>query len=259
MFVTVNINGVEIEFALVDNKAKIVSKFSISTQNKRTDDQYVTEIKNVFDYLLKVNKAEITHAAILSNVPKFNRIVSDFFRENIKIDSMVISYKDIPSDFYGSINNIADVPIDIFAGCYACNKRYGSNVVFINFDTIITFSACVDNMFNGYSVFPGLDLLSTSIHSQVSEYPEIVVEATRKSSALDRYSALNVGVFNGVIGACDTIIQNILDEYENKQFKVVATCKKPELLQYSRTVNLIDPDLRIKSIIECAKNKMFGI
>ena len=237
MFVTVNINGVEIEFALVDNKAKIVSKFSISTQNKRTDDQYVTEIKNVFDYLLKVNKAEITHAAILSNVPKFDRIVGDFFKENIKIDSMVISYKDIPSDFYGSINNVADVPIDIFAGCYACNKRYGSNVVFINFDTIITFSVCVDNMFEGYSVFPGLDLLAGAIHSQVAEYPEIVIEATRKSSALDRYNALNVGVFNGVVGACDAIIQNILDEYRNKQFKVVATCKKPELLQYSRTIN----------------------
>lgn len=259
MFVTVNINGVEIEFALVDNKAKIVSKFSISTQNKRTDDQYVTEIKNVFDYLLKVNKAEITHAAILSNVPKFDRIVGDFFKENIKIDTMVISYKDIPSDFYGSINNVTDVPIDIFAGCYACNKRYGSNVVFVNFDTIITFSVCVDNMFEGYSVFPGLDLLAGAIHSQVAEYPEIVIEATRKSSALDRYNALNVGVFNGVVGACDAIIQNILDEYRNKQFKVVATCKKPELLQYSRTINLIDPDLRIKSIIECAKNKMFGI
>ena len=39
MFVAVNISGIEIDFALIDENAKIVSKFSISTQNKRTDDQ----------------------------------------------------------------------------------------------------------------------------------------------------------------------------------------------------------------------------
>ena len=55
MFVAVNISRIEIEFALIDDKAKIVSKFSISTQNKKTDDQYTNEIRNVFDYL-QINK-----------------------------------------------------------------------------------------------------------------------------------------------------------------------------------------------------------
>jgi len=257
MFVAVNISGTEIEFALIDDKAKIVSKFSISTQNKRTDDQYTTEIKNVFDYL-QVNKTEITHAAILSNVPKFDHIVEEFLKAYIKIEPIIISNNDIPFVHDESIN-VGNIPVDIFAGCYACNKKYGSNVVFINFDTIITFSLCVDNEFIGYSVFPGLDLLASAVHEQVAEYPEIMIEATQKCTAVDRYNALNVGVFNGVIGACDNIIQNIVSEYRNKQFKVVATCKKPELLQYSRTINFIDADLRIKSIIECAKNKMLGI
>lgn len=257
MFVAVNISGTEIEFALIDDKAKIVSKFSISTQNKRTEDQYTTEIKNVFDYL-QVNKTEITHAAILSNIPKFDRIVKDFLKAYIKIEPIIISNKDIPLECKKSIN-LTDVPVDIFAGCYACNKKYGSNVVFVNFDTIVTFSSCVDNEFIGYSVFPGLDLLASVVHEQIAEYPEIIIEATQDSMGTDRYNALNVGVFNGVVGACDCIIQNIIDEYKNKQFRVVATCKKPELLQYSKTINLIDPDLRIKSIIECAKNKMLGI
>ena len=257
MFVAVNISGIEIEFALIDENAKIVSKFSISTQNKRTEDQYTTEIKNVF-YYLQINKADITHAAILSNVPKFDRIVSDFFKTYIKIEPVVILNRDIKFACATNIS-VSEIPVDVFAGCYACNKKYGSNVVFVNFDTIITFSVCVSNEFVGYSVFPGLDLLANTVHEQLAEYPEIIIEATQKTSAIDRYNALNIGVFNGVMGACDNIIQNIINEYPNKQFKVVATCKKPELLQYSKTINLIDPDLRIKGIIECAKTKIFGI
>ena len=57
MFVAVNISRIEIEFALIDDKTKIVSKFSISTQNKKTDDQYTNEIRNVFDYL-QINKEQ---------------------------------------------------------------------------------------------------------------------------------------------------------------------------------------------------------
>ena len=258
MFVAVNISGIEIEFAIIDDKAKIVSKFSISTQNKKTSDQYTTEIKNVFDYL-QVNRHDITHAAILSNVPKFNYIVSDFFNTYIKIEPIIISNQDIPFPCKNINNNINDIPVDVFAGCYACNKKYGDNVVFINFDTIITFAVCVNNQFIGYSVFPGLDLLANAVHEQVAEYPEIIIEATQSTSAMDKYNSLNIGIFNGVVGACDNIVNNIVNEYPNKQFKVVATCKKPELLQYNKSINIIDPDLRIKSIIECAKNKILGI
>ena len=257
MFVAVNVSGVEIEFAVIDDNVKIVSKFSISTQNRKTDDQYTTEIKNVFDYL-RVDKNAITHAAILSNIPKFDRIVGDFFKTYIKIEPIVISNQDIPFA-HSKIEHISDVPVDVFAGCYACNKKYGNNVIFVNFDNIITFSTCVNNEFLGYVVFPGLDMLANAVHKQVAEYPEIMIEATQEIYATDRYNALNIGVFNGVLGACDNIINNIANDYPNKQFKVVATCKNPKLLEYSKTINIIDPDLRIKSIIECAKNKILGI
>lgn len=257
MFVAININEIEIEFALIDDTAKIVSKFSISTQNKKTDDQYTTEIKNVFEYL-KIDKNSITHAAILSNVPKFNYIVNDFFRKFIKIETITIKNKDIPFECKENIDK-TKLPVDVFAGCYACSKKYGSNVIFVNFDTIITFSVCIDNEFAGYCIFPGMNMLSTAIHEQVAEYPEIIIEQTKEIYSNEPYKAMNIGIFNGVMGACDNIIKNITSSYENKQFKVVATCKKPELLKYSKTINIIDQDLRIKSIIEAAKNKMFSI
>ena len=257
MFIAVNISSVEIEFALIDNKADIVSKFSISTENKKTEDQYITEIKNVFD-CLQVNTNEITHAALLSNAPKFNKILSSFFTTYIKINPIIIKHQDITLKCSHDIDK-TKIPIDILAGTYACNKKYGSNIIFINFDTIISFGVCINNEFLGYVIYPGLDLLSNAVHSQVPEYPEIIIEPTKKSFAHERYESLSVGIFNGVIGACDTIIQNILSDYPNKEFRVVATCKKPELLQYSSKINIIDPDLRIKGIIESAKNQLFAI
>ena len=257
MFVVVNIARLEIEFALLDDNGKIQSRFSISTQNKKTDDQYTTEIKNVFEYL-KIKKENITNAVILSTIAKFNHIVNDFFQKYVRIDPIIINIEDIPFECSKNINSI-NIPIDVFCGTYACNKIYGSNVIFINFDNIISFGVCVDNSFIGYVIYPGFDILSTSIHEQISEYPEIVIKQTTESYAFDRYNALNVGVFNGSMGAIDNIINNIKNEYENKQFTIVATCRNPELLQYSKTINIIDQDLMIKSIVEAAKNKMFAV
>ena len=257
MFIAINITSIEMEFALIDEKSNIVSKFSISTQNKKTEDQYTTEIKDVFDYL-QINDKEITHAAILSTVPKFNYIVYNFCKKYIKIEPIVIKIEDIKFNCNESINK-SKIPIDILAGCYACNKKYGSNVVFINFDTIITFSVCINNEFVGYCVFPGMDMLSNAIHKQASEYPEIIIEPTKQIFSGESYGAMNIGIFNGVMGACDNITNNIVSSYNKKQFVVVATCKKPDLLKYSRTINIIDQDLKIYSIIECSKDKMFSI
>ena len=257
MFISVNVSGVEIEFALLDDKAKIISRFSISTQNKKTSDQYTTEIKNVFEYL-KINNDDITHSAILSSVPKFNTIICDFFKQYVKIEPMIIEHNDIPINCANGINK-TDIPIDVLAGSYACNKTHGDNIIFVNFDTLITFGVCVDNIFLGYIAYPGVDMLANAVHQDIADYPEIIIKATRNSYSSTRYGALNCGIFNGAIGACDNIINNVLSDYQNKQFKVVATCKKPELLQYSQTINIIDQDMRIKSIVECAKYKMFSV
>lgn len=257
MFIAVNITSIEIEFALIDEKANIVSRFSISTQNKKTDDQYTTEIKNVFDYL-QVDKNKITHSAILSSIPKFNHIVCNFFKKYIKIEPIIISNEDVRFNCAEDIDK-TKLPVDVFIGCYACNKKYGSNVIYINVDTIITFSVCINNEFVGYCVFPGMDMLANAIHQQASEYPEIIIEPTNKIFSGDVYNSMNIGIFNGVMGACDNIVNNILTSYNNKQFTVVATCKKPEMLRYSKTINIIDPDLRINSIIEGSKDKMFSI
>ena len=257
MFFSVNVSGIEIEFALLDGKAKVVSRFSISTQNKKTSDQYTTEIKNVFEYL-KINNDDITHSAILSSVPKFNTIICDFFKQYVKIEPMIIEHVDIPMNCANFVNK-TDIPIDVLAGCFACNKTYGENIIFVNFDTLITFGVCVDNEFLGYTAYPGVDMLANAVHQDISDYPEIIITATRDSYSSTRYGALNCGVFNGAMGACDNIINSVLDDYPNKQFKVIATCKNPELLQYSHTINIIDQDMMIKSIVECAKYKMFSV
>ena len=44
MFVAVDVNNLEIEFAILDDTGKITSRFSISALDKKTGDQYTTEI-----------------------------------------------------------------------------------------------------------------------------------------------------------------------------------------------------------------------
>ena len=256
MFVAVDVNNLEIEFAILDDAGKITSRFSISALDKKTGDQYTTEIKNVFDYL-KIDKTKINYAAILSSVPKFCHILKDFFIKYIKIEPIIIENSSIPI----SCDNIDknDVPTSILSATYATTKLYGQNVVAITFDAITTFGVAVNGSFVGYTIYPGNEILATVIHEKITDYPEIVVQSTNHIFGKNKYSALNCGIFNGSMGACDNIVNGILEEFKNKEFKVVASCKNPELLQYSKTINIIDQDLNIKSIVESAKYQLFAL
>ena len=73
MFVVVNVNNLEIEFAILEDSGKVNTRFNISALDKKTSDQYISEIKNLFDYL-KVDTANIDYVAVLSVVPKFTTI-----------------------------------------------------------------------------------------------------------------------------------------------------------------------------------------
>ena len=56
MFVAVNVNNLEIDFAILEDSGKIATRFVISALDRKTSDQYVSEIKNVFEYHIFWNR-----------------------------------------------------------------------------------------------------------------------------------------------------------------------------------------------------------
>lgn len=258
MFVVVNVNNLEIEFAILEDSGKVNTRFNISALDKKTSDQYISEIKNVFDYL-KVDTTNIDYVAVLSVVPKFTHILEEFFNKYIKVKPLVIENKNINIGLLNSDVDKNSIPVDILATTYAGTKLYNDNVIVVNFGAITTFGIAVNNEFVGYVVYPSEDILSSILHEKITDFPEIAVRPTREVYSTTKYNAMNCGIFNGMIGACDNIINGIKGEFEKKNFKVIACCKNAELIQYSKTINIVDSDLVIKSIVECAKEQLFSI
>ena len=138
MFVVVNVNNLEIEFAILEDSGKVNTRFNISALDKKTSDQYISEIKNVFDYL-KVDTANIDYVAVLSVVPKFTHILEEFFNKYIKVKPLVIENKNINIGLLNSDVDKNSIPVDILATTYAGTKLYNDNVIVVNFGAITTF------------------------------------------------------------------------------------------------------------------------
>lgn len=258
MFVAVNVNNLEIDFAILEDSGKIATRFNISALDRKTSDQYVSEIKNVFEYL-KVDTANIDYVAILSVVPKFTHILEEFFNTYIKVKPLVIENSNINISLMNSDIDKKSIPVDILTTTYAGTKLYNDNVIVVNFGAITTFGVAVNGEFVGYVVYPSEEILSTILHEKITDFPEVAVKPTKDVYATDKYNALNCGIFNGSMGACDNIIKGIKSEFADKDFKIIACCKNAELIQYSKTINIVDSELVIKSIVECAKEQLFSI
>ena len=131
MFVAVNVNNLEIDFAILEDSGKITTRFDISALDRKTSDQYVSEIKNVFEYL-KVDTANIDYVAILSVVPKFTHILEEFFNTYIKVKPLVIENSNINISLMNSDIDKKSIPVDILTTTYAGTKLYNDNVIEIS-------------------------------------------------------------------------------------------------------------------------------
>jgi type III pantothenate kinase len=257
MFLAVDINNFEISFFVVDNNGSVESTFRISAIEYKTADQYVSEIRNAFDFL-KIDKSKVIYAGVVSSVPKLENIVIEFFDKYFKILPLIVSNKIVPINTL--LPDINDIPTSILVGSYSALQSYGDNMLVVNFESIISFAAVIDNKFIGYAVYPGLEMLSSVVHEKTFIFPDVLTKVTSTAIGQNKYDALNCGLFNGCIGACDNIIQVTRETFNKKRLKVIATGKNADIFSnYCQQINEVSDQLIVKGILSIAKKSLLSI
>jgi type III pantothenate kinase len=251
MFLAVSINNFEIDFFLVDNNAKVVSTFSVSSREAKTVDQYISEIKGSFE-VLEVNKKDIIYAGICSSIPKLESIVSEFINKYLNIEPLLMNNSNIPLDL-SLMDGNSEIPTSILVDMFS-GLQYHQNVICVNFGSFISFGVAIDKKFAGYAIYPSIEMCSTIIHEKTFIFPDIMTKPTNSFIGQNKYDAMSVGLFNGCLGACDRIILGMKDSFPRKDIKVIATGKNAEIFtRYSSQINEYNNLLQINGIISIVK------
>lgn len=257
MFLAVNIDNFEIEFFSIDHSGKIVSSFSISSLESKTVDQYVSDIKNAFA-ILKLERSQIIDAGIISSVPKLTHLISEFFQKYLRIVPFVVDNKRVPVS--AEVANIDEMQTVSLISVYAGAHYYKDNFIIVNLNSIISFTTFINGKIEGYSLYPGLGILSSAVHNSIPTLPDVFVQKSENLLEKDNYKALNSGLFNGCIGACSNIISSIKSDISDIDLSVIAVGKDSKLLaSYIREINVLDKDLHIKGVALLAKKRLASV
>ncbi|GER08410.1 type III pantothenate kinase [Iodidimonas muriae] len=236
-------------FALLDEE-KIVRKWRISTEEKRTADEYMVWISALLK-LSDMTVADIDGAVVATVVPQGKLNLVLLCRRYFKCDPLVVGDPKVDLGVDVRVHNPDEVGADRLVNAVAADKIYGGPLVIVDFGTATTFDVIgKDGAYLGGVISPGINLSLKALHEAAAKLPRIAVEAptSDRVTGLSTLEAMQSGVFWGYVGLIDGINMRLRREHA-PDMKVIATGGLAKIF-YGRadSIDHVDHDLTISGM-----------
>lgn len=243
MLLAIDIGNTNIVSGLFQNN-NLISKWRISTDIKKTEDEYFIIIES----LLKDYKKEVNSVIFSSVVPSLDPIFSNLFRKNFNIEPVIVNHK-LRLDINLKYRNPEEIGADRIVNATAASKIYGPPLIIIDCGTATTF-CFVDKEYNylGGLIMPGIKIMRDALHKYTAKLPIVNIIKPDFIIADNTISAIQAGLYYHNIGAFNYLINLLLTNYD-KNSKIILTGGLAEL--FINDINyktVYDPDLTLKGL-----------
>ena len=210
-------------FALLDGE-RIVRKWRISTDDRRTADEYMVWIAALLD-VAGLGRGSVDAAILATVVPQgqFNLVL--LCRRYFRVEPLIVGEPGVKTGVAVKVRDPAEVGADRLVNAVAAQALYGGPLVIVDFGTATTFDVIdAEGSYLGGVISPGINLSLKALHEAAAKLPRIAVEAPQDGKVLGRSTleAMQSGVFWGYVGLIDGIVARLRAEIE-PAMKVVAT------------------------------------
>ncbi|MBF0464647.1 MAG: type III pantothenate kinase [Nitrospirae bacterium] len=144
------------------------------------------------------------------------------------------------------------VGIDRVAVALASFEALKGPTLTVDFGTVTSMSVMdKDGVFSGGALFPGVSLITESLHSHTALLPAVHFDGLKKPSALGKHTeeAILSGIFYGTSGAVDTITCETERELGYNIRVVITGGGAPVMESFLKRVDLVDLDLSLKGLM----------
>lgn len=209
MLLAVDIGNTHIVTGLLNPKGEVLLSFRVSSNEKLTEDEYFSYLKNICDFN-GVEIKELNGIVISSVVPNLIGIFQFLGRKYFKIEPMIIDLNlKLPFSFAENlqINGFgADRIIDIAQAIIDYPKR---NLVIFDLGTATTYEVLKDGVYIGGGILPGIEMSINALFGNTAKLPK--VKFSTPESVLGRNTAeqIQAGIFYGYAGQLKNIIHEI--------------------------------------------------
>ena len=223
MIICIDIGNTNIKYAVYD-KDELKVSFRVSTDFKRTSDEYGEQIIGMLD--IKGIKVENIAGGIVSSVvPSLDYTIDKMCEIYLHIQPLHIA-PGLKSGLNIRCDDAREVGADRIVNCVSAIVGYGDGtpMIVVDFGTATTFNIISENNeFIGGVIAPGIKGSLDSLVNGTAKLPRVEIEAPKSIIAKNTITNMQAGIVFGFAGLVEYIVKRIKKELKAPVVKTIAT------------------------------------
>lgn len=232
---------------------KLLHKWRLPSSNKKSADDYAVDIIELC-LTEKIDCLKIEGVIIASVVPTLTNVINEavkkFTSETITGKILIVGQENCQLDVDIQIQNKNEVGQDRLINAQAGFKKFGGNLIIIDFGTATTFDLVGENgQYLGGVISPGINLSLKALHDMTAQLPKITIKPQKNVIGKNTVEAMNSGVYFGYIALVEGVIKKIEQELGYRTKKII-TGGLGELFKDALAIELesYEPNLTIEGL-----------
>jgi type III pantothenate kinase len=230
---------------------KLIADWRLSTDLKRTSDEYGALITDLFNRN-GLDKSEVKGVIISSVVPSIMYSVESTIKKYFNTKAVVVG-PGVKTGINIKYDNPREVGADRIVNAVAALEKYKRTMIIIDFGTATTFCAVTANgNYLGGAICPGIKISAEALFYRAAKLPRIELIKTPSIICRNTVSSMQAGVVYGYVGQVDYIVrkfkEELLDVGEEEPFVVATGGMANMIKEESNQIDVIDPYLTLKGL-----------
>jgi type III pantothenate kinase len=248
MILTFDIGNTNIVIGLFEGE-KITHKWRLISDTKKNVDDYAIDLIELF-LTAKIDCLQISGTIIASVVPALTGKILEAMKKFTNCQILVVGEADAKLNIDIQVKNKNEVGADRLINSIAAYKKFGGNLIIIDFGTATTFDVVGKNgEYLGGVISPGINLSLKALHDMTAKLPKITVKPQANVIGKNTIEAMNSGVYFGYISLIEGLVEKIEKEHGEKTTRIM-TGGLSEIFKdaLANTINHHEPDLTLDGL-----------
>ena len=210
MILLVDVGNTNIVLGVYDNN-KYMMSWRISTDSKKTSDEYGIQVRALFSQN-NLDIKDIEGIIISSVVPNIMYSFEHMVRKCFKMDPIVVG-PGIKTGINIKYDNPREVGADRIVNAVAAYEMYKRSTIVIDFGTATTFCAISKNgNYLGGNIVPGIRISSDALFERAAKLPRVELENPDTLISKNTVTSMQAGIIYGYTGQVEYIIKKMKEE-----------------------------------------------
>lgn len=249
MLLTIDAGNTNIVFALFDDQRKMRGHWRISTDARRTADEYAVWLSQLMA-LNRIRTIEVSGAIIASVVPSATFNLIGLCRHHYSCEPLIVGAEGVKLGIEARINDPSEAGADRLVNAVGAQLNFKPPLIVLDIGTATTFDVVDDDgNYAGGVIAPGPNPSLDALHNVAAKLPRIEIDKPKSVIGKSTIACMRSGIFWGYVGLIEGIVAHIRQEY-GRPMLVIGTGGLTKLfIRSTDVIDHIDDQLTLRGLI----------